>query len=392
MQRQNINLGEQIKMGDIKPVGNVTVDSIINSLSDGVYVCDMERRITYWSESAARITGWSQADVVGKHCFDNILCHIDKDGHQLCENEFCPLHRAIVTGKLSRVSQLVYAQEANGQRIPMEITVAPIHDNSGNVIGGVETFRDASVIVHDLERAKAIQQLAMEIDVPEGIPVTFTTHYISHDIVGGDYYAIKNLGDDDRYGFILADVMGHGIAAALYTMHLSSLWNRYNTLLKNPVEFVSKVNKELAAVIKEEGSFATAVCGIIDLKRNVFRFASAGGPEIVLFHADGTYECLMSAGLPLGLMSDADYEEFSSEFHDGDSLLLFSDGAVEIENAESKMLGVHGLIEILKSQNYPQSPLRMEALEEAMLKYSNSIRLEDDLTIIEIRFQSDVNK
>ena len=364
----------------------VNYKSVIDSLSDGVYICDTERRITYWSESAVRITGWSQADVVGKHCFDNVLCHIDKDGHQLCENEFCPLHRAIVTGKLSRVSQLIYAQGANGQRIPMEVTVAPIRDDSGKIIGGIETFKDASSIVHDLERAKAIQQLAMEKDIPEGIGLSFTTHYIPREIVGGDYYAIKNLGDN-RYGLILADVMGHGIAAALYTMHLSSLWNRYHPLLKNPVEFLGRVNKELAVVVKQEGSFATAVCGLVDLNKNVFRFASAGGPEIVLFHTDGTYESSNSGGLPLGLMSDTGYEEFSTEFHQGDSFLLFSDGAVEIENAEGKMLGSEGLIEILKSRDYPQSPLKMEALEDALLKYSNSIRLEDDLTIIEVRCQ-----
>jgi serine phosphatase RsbU (regulator of sigma subunit) len=266
----------------------------------------------------------------------------------------------------------------------MEVTVAPVHDDSGNVIGGVETFRDASAIVHDLERAKAIQQLAMEVDVPEGIGLTFATHYISREIVGGDYYAIKNLGDN-RYGLILADVMGHGIAAALYTMHLSSLWNRYHPLLKNPVEFIGKVNKDLAEAVSKDGSFATAICGQVDVKRNVFRFSSAGGPEIILFHSNGTYECLKSAGLPLGLMSNANYEEFSTEFHQDDALLLFSDGAVEIENADGKMLGSQGLIEILKSQDYPRSHLSMEALEEALLKYSNSIRLEDDLTIIEMR-------
>jgi len=268
----------------------------------------------------------------------------------------------------------------------MEVTVAPIRDDSGKIIGGIETFRDASSIVHDLERAKAIQQLAMEKDIPECIGLTFTTHYIPREIVGGDYYAIKNLGDN-RYGLILADVMGHGIAAALYTMHLSSLWNRYHPLLKNPVEFLGRVNKELAVVVKQEGSFATAVCGLVDLNKNVFRFASAGGPEIVLFHADGTYESSNSGGLPLGLMSDTGYEEFSAELHQGDSFVLFSDGAEEIKNREGKILGIDGLIEILKSRDYPQSPLQMEALEDALLKYSNSIRLEDDLTIIEVRYQ-----
>ena len=367
-------------------LGNVKIESIINSLNDGVYVCNLDRQIIYWSESAARITGWQQEDVVGKSCSDDILCHIDKNGHHLCGKEFCPLHRAMVTGKFSKVSQLVYGQAANGQRIPMEVTVAPIRDDSGNVIGGVETFRDASAIVHDLERAKAIQKLAMEEDISEGIPLTFTTHYISRDIVGGDYYAIKNLGGD-QHGLILADVMGHGIAAALYTMHLSAQWNRYYPLLISPVEFLGKVNEELATVIKQEGSFATAVCGIIDLNEHCFRFAGAGGPEAVLMHEDGTYECLKSPGLPLGIMSDCDYEELSYPFHPGDSLLLFSDGAVEIENADEKILGTHGLIDILRKQDYPKSKIQTNILEKDLLKYSNSICLEDDLTIIEVRFQ-----
>ncbi|MHC5096274.1 MAG: PP2C family protein-serine/threonine phosphatase [Planctomycetota bacterium] len=370
----------------MKAAEKVTGQTILDSLSDGIYVCDNNRQITYWSESAVRITGWKQADVIGKHCFDNILCHIDKDGHELCGKEFCPLHRAIVTGQLSRVSQLVYAQGATGQRIPMEVTVAPIHDDAGNVIGGVETFRDASAVVRDLERAKTIQQSAMEEDVPEGAELTFTPHYISHDIVGGDYYAIKALGDG-RYGLILADVMGHGIAAALYTMHLSSLWNRHHPLLKKPVAFLEAINDELVTVIKQEGSFATAVCGLIDLNEHVFQFAGAGGPEAVLMHEDGTYECLKSDGLPLGIMSQYDYEQLTCAFDPGDSLLLFSDGAIEIENADGKMLGPEGLIDIIKSQGYPQVPIRMVALEEALLQYSNAIRLEDDLTIIEIRLK-----
>jgi PAS domain S-box-containing protein len=364
---------------------NITVEALIDSLYDGIYVCDTERRIIYWSKRAVSITGWREEDVIGKHCFDDILCHIDKDGHKLCGSEFCPLHRAMVTGTLSKVGQLVYAQGANGKRIPLEVVVAPIMDDSGKVIGGVETFRDASAIVHDMERAKEIQQMAMKEDVPKGISLTFTTHYIPHGIIGGDYYSIKDIGNG-QYGLVLADVTGHGVAAALYTMHLSSLWNRYHMLIKNPVEFVGRVNKDLAAVMKAEGSFATALCGLVDMNKHVFRFASAGGPEVVLMHADGSYECLKSEGFPLGLMADADYEELSAEFHNGDCLLLFSDGAVEVKNAEGILLGTEGLIRILKKQGYPQKPLQKEALEEELLKYSNSIRLDDDLTIIEIRF------
>jgi PAS domain S-box-containing protein len=371
----------------VKDLANVDIKAIIDSLSDGVYVCDLNRRITYWSKSAERITGWPAEDVVGRQCFDNVLCHIDKDDHQLCGEEYCPLHRAIITGTGSRGSLLVYAQAKDGHRVPMQVAVAPIRNAAGEVIGGVETFRDASAMVNDLERAKAIQELALEQDVPDDPRVTFTTHYIPHGIVGGDYYAIRKL-DDDRYGLMLADVTGHGIAAALYTMHLSSLWNRHHALLDSPVEFAARMNNELAHVVKSDQAFATAVCGLVDLENRVFRYTGAGGPQVLLAHSDGTHELLDTSGLPLAIMEDAPYEEASAPIQEGDRLLLFSDGAVEVANSDEELLGVDGLVGILTDQGYPQAGIRMDALEEALLKHSNAIRLEDDLTLIEVRFNA----
>lgn len=368
-------------------VSTININTIVDSLSDGIYVCDLDRRITYWSTSAERITGWSAGDVVGRQCFDNVLCHVDKDGHQLCGEEFCPLHRAMITDTGSKGSLLVYAQGKAGQRVPTLVSVAPIRNAAGEVIGGVETFRDASEIVHDLERAKAIQQLALAQHVPEDPRVRFTTHYVPHEIVGGDYFGIKKL-NDDQYGLMLADVMGHGIAAALYTMHLSQLWDRHHGLLAKPAEFAANVNNDLVKVVKTDESFATAVCGLVDLEDRVFRFAGAGGPQVLLMHADGTYECLETSGLPLAVMEDAPYDEARTEIEEGDRLLLFSDGAVEIHNADGAMLDVDGLVGILRNQGYPSAGIRMDALEEELLKYSNSIRLDDDLTLIEIRFGS----
>lgn len=361
------------------------IHAIIDSLSDGIYVCDLDRKITYWSKSAERITGWTAEDVVGRECYDNVLCHIDKDGHLLCGEEFCPLHRSIITGAASKGSLLVYAQGKDGQRVPMQVAVAPIYDDTGEIIGGVETFRDASEMVHDLERAKAIQQIALQHDAPPDKRISFTTHYVPHAIVGGDFYAIQKL-DTDHYALMLADVMGHGVAAALYTMHLSQLWERYHERLDNPAAFTATVNDQLAKVVKTDESFATAVCGLVDLRDRSFLFAGAGGPQVLLMHPDGTYECLESSGLPLAVMEGAVYEEARVTIGSGDRLLLFSDGAIEVHNSEGQMLDVDGLVSLLKKQGYPNSDIDMDALEEELLKYSNSIRLEDDLTLMEVRF------
>ena len=139
---------------------------ILDSLGDGVYVTDVDRRIVYWNRAAEQITGWSIQDMVGRHCFDSLLSHVDKDGHQLCGNECCPLHRSIVTGASSSVP-LVFAQRKDGRRMPVQVTVAPIRDAAGQVIGGVEVFRDISLALRDLERAKAIQAMSLEQDLPQ---------------------------------------------------------------------------------------------------------------------------------------------------------------------------------------------------------------------------------
>ena len=298
-------------MNDLLTRSNI----ILDSLSDGVYVCDKDRRIVYWSKSAERITGWTPQDVVGRRCLDEVLCHVDKDGHRLCGEEFCPLHRAMVTGTSSNVPLIVFAQRKDGRRLPTQVSVAPIRDAEGAVVGGVETFRDVSAALADIERAKRIQTLSLEHELPADARIQFSTVYTPHDIVGGDYFAIGQL-DPDHYAFLLADAMGHGVAAALHTMHLSSLWGRFHSLLVRPAEFSATVNNELGKVVKDE-SFATAICGVIDAKGKTIRFSSAGGPPLVVFRAGGGLEQLESTGFPFGMMEDAEYEEVVAEFDRG---------------------------------------------------------------------------
>lgn len=356
---------------------------ILDSLSDGVYVCDMDRRIVYWSRSAEKITGWAREDVIGRRCVDDVLAHVDKDGHRLCGEEFCPLHRSMITGTSTSVPLIVFAKAKDGSRVPMHVSVAPIRDADGEVIGGVETFHDVSVALADLERAKRIQTLSLEQDFPEDSRIRFSAIYTPHDIVGGDYFAIRRL-DSDRYGFVLADAMGHGVAAALHTMHLSSLSGRFFPMLARPAEFAETVNNELSKVVKDE-SFATAICGVVDLAKMEFSFSAAGSPPVVIFRSSGEVEQAESSGMPFGVMEDSEYEEATVGLFEGDSLLLFSDGVFEVHNAQGKLLGINGLTDILKNLGYPAMAIQPAALEEELLKFSNDIRLGDDVTLIEVR-------
>ena len=186
----------------------ISAEKIMDCLNDGVYVCDRNRRILYWSKSAERITGWHSEDVLGRACLEDILNHEDKDGHRLCGAEHCPLHRTMVTGVTTKVPVIVFALCKNGNRVPTMVTTAPIHNEAGEVIGGVETFRDVSPMLVDLERAKRIQSQSMEHKLPDDPRLQFATFYMPHDIVGGDFYAVKeNYRDEKIIEKIIGTVM-----------------------------------------------------------------------------------------------------------------------------------------------------------------------------------------
>jgi phosphoserine phosphatase RsbU/P len=359
-------------------------EAILDAVSEGLYVTDTDRKIVYWSRSAERITGWPATEILGKHCYDGVLCHMDKDGHRLCGEEYCPLHRCMVTGQSSTFPIIVFAQHKTGSRVPLNASVAPIRNTTGEVVGGVETFRDLTADFADIQRVRQIQRLSLHKDLPKDRRIQFATHYVPHDVIGGDYYAVARL-DADRYGFILADVTGHGVPAALYTMYLSSLWESCCQLVARPSEFAETVNGHLCNLIKEDEPFAAAICGAIDLQERTLRLCGAGNPWPLLIRPDGDWQQLQASGLPLGVLKGGRYEERTMEIRSGDHLLFFTDGAIEVALPNGVVLGAGGLEAILRELGYPESEAGLAAVEERILAKSDRIRLEDDLTFLEVR-------
>ena len=362
---------------------NTDVRVLVESMNDGMYATDRNRRIVYWNPAAERITGWSAEEIVGKCCFDDLLCHVDKDDRVLCGQEYCPLHRAMITGHGSELPIIVFARSKKGPVIPMRVSVAPIRNASGEIIGGVETFRDVSEEHHDAEITRCIQSTMLCRDTPRDNRAEFSVHYVPLGMIGGDYYAITRI-NEDRIAFILADVSGHGVAAALYTIYLDALWNNHLDLSGGTAGLAQAISDELMAIIGDSDRFATAIIAMIDLKRMTATLTFAGGLPPFLFHPNGAFEKIEGSGLPLGCIEGAEYAERVISLNSDDSLLLFTDGLVEVTNPNGEMLGSEGLAGMLTDAGYPQ--LReLKVIEEELLKYSDRIRFSDDLTFLEIR-------
>jgi PAS domain S-box-containing protein/diguanylate cyclase (GGDEF)-like protein len=114
--------------------------AILENLPNGVYAVDRDRKILFWNAGAERITGYLSQEVIGRHCQDDLLMHCDASDAVLCGNG-CPLLATIHDGQPREA--LVYLRHKEGQRVPVRVRAAPIHNADGMIVGAAESFDEA---------------------------------------------------------------------------------------------------------------------------------------------------------------------------------------------------------------------------------------------------------
>jgi hypothetical protein len=99
-------------------------------------ILDTERTITCWSSGSEAISGFDSANVVGRHCYENILGHVDSEGKRLCHIG-CPLAATIADGE-ERSAEVLLHHRA-GHRLPVTVRAVPVKNEKGDVVGAVVT-------------------------------------------------------------------------------------------------------------------------------------------------------------------------------------------------------------------------------------------------------------
>ena len=131
---------------------------IIEQINDGVYVLDRSRRIIYWNSAAERISGYPADEVLGKHCSDNILIHVDEAARPLCFDA-CPAVEAMDNDRVCEAD--LYLHHRDGHRVPIHVQVSPLRDLSGRVVGGIEVFSDNTTEAEAREQIEELEKLSL---------------------------------------------------------------------------------------------------------------------------------------------------------------------------------------------------------------------------------------
>lgn len=208
----------------------------------------------------------------------------------------------------------------------------------------------------ELVDARRIHESLFPKPIPIG-PLRFRYLYEPMRQIGGDYlYACESASGSrrgNRLNLVLLDVTGHGIAAAMTVNRLHGEIERIYAEHPeaNPGQVLRLLNRYVHLTLANHSVFATAFCASVDPMLDSLEYSCAGHPPAILRTADGKIVELGCTCHMLGAVCDGDFEDSvqSVKFVAGDSLIAYTDGALEARRGDRKMLGLDGLRRIVAS-------------------------------------------
>lgn len=198
--------------------------------------------------------------------------------------------------------------------------------------------------------------------------------------VGGDFYDFFMI-DDNHLCLVIADVSGKGIPAAMFMMTSKTVIKDYALTCCKTSEIFTAVNERLCES-NEEGMFATAWIGVLDLRTMTLQFTNAGHNFPIIQKNGKEGEFLEERhGLFLGGMEDTEYEQSEIQLSSGDRLLLYTDGVTEAHDPQKNLFGEERLLNaVIKTKDKNGEEVLSEILKE-VVEYSGDAGQFDDITM-----------
>ena len=202
--------------------------------------------------------------------------------------------------------------------------------------------------------------------------------------VGGDFYDFFRI-DDQRIGFVVADVSGKGVPAAIFMAVSRTLIRATGVRGVSPAECISYSN-ELLAQESANSMFVTAFYGIYNLTTGQVTYTNAGHNPPYLMKADGTILQLpFSSDLVVGAIDDFKYSEETLQLEHGDTLLLYTDGVTEAVNSGDEEFGEQRLQAVLAQLTSNSSQDIIERIKACVSDFAGEAEQSDDITLLAIK-------
>ena len=203
--------------------------------------------------------------------------------------------------------------------------------------------------------------------------------------VGGDLYDFFDR--DGKLFFIIGDVSGKGVPAALVMSAARGLFRTASSREKSPQRIVSSMNESLTE-LNENNMFVTCFLGVLDFGTGHLRYCNAGHNPPVRLGPDGASFLEVVPNLPLGVMPGMKFQEQETNLSCGEGLFLYTDGLTEAENSAYELFGEARMMEIASRIREEDAEAQVKAMTAAVESYKGGHEASDDLTMLSIRFMN----
>jgi phosphoserine phosphatase RsbU/P len=253
---------------------------------------------------------------------------------------------------------------------------------------------NARLVARERERQRLEQEISIARDIQQGLlPRNFRAYPHLSVVgcnfpcfsVGGDYFDVFPLGEN-RTAFLIADVSGKGLGAALLTSMLQGVLSGM-TLGTDPARLFNHLNRFLCNHA-EVGRYATMFFGILD-EQGDLDYINAGHPSPILIRRNGSAdEAFTEGSFPVGLVPEAEYCTARVKLEPGDTLVLFSDGVTEAMDPQEDLFGMPRLVKLLTGHNETPLDELQKVVLEAVENFARGTSQADDLTLLLVRYRA----
>lgn len=240
----------------------------------------------------------------------------------------------------------------------------------------------------ELDVAREIQRKILPLKNPYYQDIAISSVFIPAFEVGGDYYDFFKI-DENRMGFIIADVSGKGISAAFIMAEIKGIFESLSQTMSSPKEILIKANDILKNTLDKK-TFISAAYGVIDIKREKLILARAGHCPVLLLR-DNKIERIRPSGLGLGLDYTNNFKnrllEIEIDLVENDLLVLYTDGITEAKDSEMEDFGEKLFEDILiEHRNEDVDDISNKVIREITL-FSKNNPQHDDITLVILKWK-----
>ena len=408
------DITKQRKMEEDLRNSEALYHSLVETIPQNIFRKDLEGHYTFVNRQFSKTLGKPREEVLGKTIADFLP-------PPLAREREADDRRVIETKK---PFEAIEESKFSGEKGYNQVVKMPIFDAEGNVVGlqgmfwditaqkmAAERIRKANTelarsrkelhaknleLEDDLKMAREIQITMLPQQypcfprnaLPEESAFQFTHRYLPTGTVGGDFFTVSALSDEEASVFI-CDVAGHGVRSSLVTAMIRALLEELKPLAHEPGQFFTKLNRDLHAILKHAGTpmLTTGFYLVANYKTGVIRYTNAGHPKPLLVRrTKKVVEPMANIGgksqPALGLFEEAIYHTSEVKFSPGDLVMLFTDGLYEVQDKQHELYTQAMLVADVAQRAQLSASILFDELIRRMQRFSADGKFSDDVCMV----------